>query len=61
MQNQMGKTLSALRKQVQAGLSHEFVENDAPEKIEQPVKIVEIFARAETARDELRLSSGYRP
>lgn len=59
MQNDMSKALSALRKQVEAGLSHGFDNTGSPKEIVQPAKIGELFSRAEVARDELR-HSGFR-
>ena len=61
MQNEMGKALGALRKQVQAGLTHEFDESVLLGKSDQSTKVGDLLARAETAREELLLNHGYRP
>lgn len=61
MKNGMGMALSALRQQVQAGLTHEFDESVSLAKIDQPAKVGDLFARAETAREELLLNPGCRP
>lgn len=59
MQNTMSNTLSVLRKQVEAGLSHKSDNTTSLKNIDRPVQIGDLLARAETAREELR-HTGYR-
>lgn len=54
MQNTISKALSALKKQVEVGLSHDPDKSALLNKIDRPVKIGDMLSRAETARDELR-------
>lgn len=59
MKNTISKALNALKEQVAVGLSHGCDNTPPKNNIDQPVRIGDLLARAETAREELR-HAGYR-
>ena len=61
MENTMVRTLKSLQEQIMAGLNPQAIVSASPSNhsvVEKPIKVGDLFARSDAARDDLR-HTGY--